>query len=103
MSKSSKLSISKMNQSCERVSHLLKSLSHPQRLMILGCLANGESSVADLLKRCEISQSQASQFLVRMKSEGLIQSRAVGKFRMYSIADEKLRKLIHSIHGIYCN
>lgn len=102
MGKQVKLSIAKMNHSCEMVSGLLKALSHPQRLMILGCLMNGESTVADLLTKCDISQSQASQFLMRMKAEGLIRSRVEGKFRVYSIADENLRKMIYSIHSIYC-
>lgn len=103
MSKQTKLSISKMNQSCIEVSALLKALSHPQRLLILGCLMNGESTVADLLLKCDISQSQASQFLARMKAEGLIRSKVSGKFRLYSIADENLKRLILAIHSIYCS
>lgn len=92
----------KMQKNCLLVSSLLKALSHPQRLMILATLVEGEKSVSEIQEVCEISQSQVSQFLARMKAEGLLDCRADGKFRYYSIADERLASLVRAIHSIYC-
>ena len=68
------ISVSKMKKTCEDVCQILKSLSHPQRLMILGYLLNQPRTVSQLVELTEISQSQVSQFLTRLKYEGLIQS-----------------------------
>lgn len=65
------ISISKMEAQCEIVSKTLKPLSHLQRLMILGHLIQGERTVSELQDLCSVLQSQLSQFLGRMKLEGL--------------------------------
>ena len=79
---------------CARVAALLKSLSHPQRLFLLCCLARGEESVSELLRLTGASQSQISQHLTRMRREGLVQARRSGNFVHYRIADPKLSALI---------
>lgn len=96
------ISISKMEGKCELVSGLLRALSHPQRLMILGHLIGGEKTVTELQDLCSISQSQLSQFLGRMRLEGLLACERKGRFQYYSIADKKIVKLIREIHAIYC-
>jgi len=96
------LSIPKMEKKCELVSGLLRSLSHPQRLMIMGHLIQGDKTVSELQMLCEISQSQLSQFLARMRLEGLIECERRGRFQYYSVSDPKIVKLIQSIHAIYC-
>ncbi len=96
------ISISKMEGRCDLVSGLLKSLSHPQRLMILGHLIQGEKTVGELQELCGISQSQLSQFLARMKLEGLLNCERKGRFQYYSVGDKKIVKLIQAIHAIYC-
>jgi DNA-binding transcriptional ArsR family regulator len=98
-----KLSAAKIEKSCEEVCQLLKSLSHPQRLLILAHLLNGEKTVSDLMELCGISQSQLSQFLSRMKIEGLVGSRRDGKYRYYSVADGRLTHLMQSIQKEYCH
>lgn len=98
-----KISVSKIENSCQEVSDLLRALSHPQRLMIMGHLAQGPKTVTELTEHCEISQSQLSQFLGRMKSEGLVTSERQGKFQYYAIADERLIQLIAAIQNIFCN
>lgn len=97
-----RISVSKMEKSCQQVSDLLRSLSHPQRLMILGHLTQGSKSVSELVGLCAISQSQLSQFLGRMKAEGLIESERQGKYQYYAIADQRLIQLIAVIQNIFC-
>ena len=95
-------SISKMENKCVEVSGLLRALSHPQRLMILGHLTQGEKTVSELQELCGISQSQLSQFLGRMKLEGLVDCHRKGRFQYYGAKDERVIKLIEAIHMIYC-
>jgi ArsR family transcriptional regulator, virulence genes transcriptional regulator len=87
---------------CEEVSQTLKSLSHPVRLKILCHVIDQDRSVNELTDFCEISQSAMSQFLGRMKDEGIIMSRREGTHVFYSLKDPKLRKLLKSIKEIYC-
>ena len=44
-----------------------------------------------------------SQFLTRMKLEGLIKSTKEGKSQIYSVADKKLVHLLKTIQEEYCD
>jgi len=96
------VSVSKIRKSCEEVCSILRALSHPQRLLVMGYLLQGPKTVSELVELCGISQSQMSQFLVRMKIEGLIQSEKQGRFSVYSVRDERLLSLMKSIQAHYC-
>jgi ArsR family transcriptional regulator, virulence genes transcriptional regulator len=89
-------------EQCESVSAVLKSLSHPVRLKILCQVMEKERSVNELTEFCGISQSAMSQFLKRMKSEGLLVSRREQHFVYYSVAEVKLAQLLRAIKEIYC-
>ncbi len=95
-------SIQKIKKSCEEVCLILKSLSHPRRLLILGHLLEGPKTVGELVGLCDASQSQMSQFLIRMKFEGLISSEKDGKYQVYSLADKRLVGLMKTIQTEYC-
>jgi DNA-binding transcriptional ArsR family regulator len=97
-----KISVDKLGEKCETVSGLLRALSHPQRLMILGHLIQGDKTVKELQELCGASQSQLSQFLGRMRLEGLLTHKRKGRFQYYSVADKKVVKLIQAIQNIYC-
>ena len=96
------LLIKDIEKSCADVCRILKSLSHPRLLLILGHLIHGSKTVTELVKLCNISQSQMSQFLIRMKFEGLLDSEKLGKHQSYSVADKRLIKLIKVIQNEYC-
>lgn len=87
---------------CDDVSQALKSLSHPVRLKILCQVIEGEKTVNELTEFCEISQSAMSQFLNRMREEGIVDSRREGTRVYYSVADKSLVKLLKAIKEIYC-
>ncbi|HAZ14901.1 MAG TPA: transcriptional regulator [Bdellovibrionales bacterium] len=91
-----------MKGQCLEVSSILKSMAHPQRLMILCYLADSEKTVSELVQLCNVSQSQVSQFLNRMHREKLLQVRKDGQFSYYSIAEKKVTKLILSMQKIFC-
>ncbi|NDD91367.1 ArsR family transcriptional regulator [bacterium] len=91
-----------MIKQCEATAHLLKAMAHPQRLQLLCYLSERERTVTELEDLCDASQSLLSQFLQRMKSEGLVDSRREGKFVYYSISDRKVLEVIQSLHKIFC-
>ena len=91
-----------MGTCCFEVSELLKSLSHPQRLMILSHLSQGKKTVSELQGLCSISQSQLSQYLNRMRMEGLVSRQRLGKFQIYTIENKELKLLIMAVQKIFC-
>ena len=87
----------------EQVADTLKIISHPYRLMILCLLVDGAKTVGELEQMSGASQSSVSQYLGKMKSEGLVTAEREGQFMHYEIANSDLKKLIKSLHKIYCN
>ena len=94
--------IKMMASRCDEVSQVLKSLSHPIRLKVLCALIDREKPVGELVEFGGISQSAMSQFLIRLKNEGVLSSRKEGTSVYYTLSDERLKKLIHSIKEIFC-
>lgn len=93
----------KMKAQCSEVAAIMKALSHPQRLMLMCHMAEGEKNVSEMLELCDISQSQLSQFLNRMQREKLLKVRKEGNFVFYSISDKNVLKLIQSMQKIFCD
>jgi ArsR family transcriptional regulator len=86
---------------CEDAAGLLKLLAHGPRLKILCLLSNSEQAVGQITAACGVSQSRVSQFLAKLKSEGLVSARRDGKFVYYRIADARARKLIQALRRLY--
>jgi DNA-binding transcriptional ArsR family regulator len=91
-----------MREQCSAVSGILKSLSHPSRLLILCFLCERSYPVGELVELCAVSQSAVSQFLARLKEEGIVDSDKVGQQVFYRIQDPKVQALISSMHSIFC-
>jgi DNA-binding transcriptional ArsR family regulator len=87
----------------EEVASLLRQISHPQRLLILCTIGQGEKTVGEIEEACGASQSAVSQFLKSMKLSGLLDSRREGKFIYYKIEDPKILELIKSLYKIFCH
>ncbi len=96
------MNFTQMKSKSVQVSMKLKAISHPQRLMIMCYLAQGEKNVSQITKLCGISQSQMSQFLTRLLKEGLLSMRKENNFCFYSIKDKKMLKLMKAMHAIFC-
>lgn len=86
---------------CVRVASLFKTLSHPQRLFLLCCLCDGESTVHELQAACGAPQPVISQHLTRMRLEGIVKSRRQGNHVHYRIADPQIPTLIRSMERIF--
>jgi DNA-binding transcriptional ArsR family regulator len=96
------MNLEEMKNQCFEVTTIMKAMAHPQRLMIMCHLSQGEKNVGELVDLCDISQSQISQFLNRMHRERLLKLRKEGNFSFYSIADKRVLKLIQSLQKIFC-
>lgn len=84
---------------------LLKLLSHPVRLSILcNLLHNGEMSVTEIVEAeaGAAGQSQISQFLGKMRSEGLVKSRKEAQTVFYKIGSPQAKKVVQALYDIYC-
>jgi DNA-binding transcriptional ArsR family regulator len=92
-----------LEQKTEELSGLLKQFSHPKKLLILCKLGSWAKTVGELEKNCIISQSQLSQFLKKMKDEGIVDSEKNGQFVSYHISDPKIQQLMKSLESIFCN
>ena len=85
---------------CDEVSRLLGALAHPVRLKVLCQTMDGERSVGELTEFCGISQSGMSQFLARMRNDGLLRSRREGTRVLYAVHDEKVVRLLQALKDI---
>ena len=85
---------------------LLKLLSHPVRLSILcNLIHNGEMSVGEIVEaeKGEAGRSQISQFLGKMRSEGLVETRKEAQTVYYTIKSPQAQKVVQSLYEIYCS
>lgn len=89
-------------QQALQISHILRCISNPKRLLITCMLSEGERCVREILSRIGTTKGNISQHLKLLELNGLITSRRDGNRIYYSIADNKIRKLLQHIKKIYC-
>lgn len=75
----------------------LKIMSHPERLIMLCRLDEGEASVSELVALSGLSQSAVSQHLALLREEGVVSIRGEAQTRYYSLKDQVVRAIIHSL------
>ncbi|WP_408095766.1 ArsR/SmtB family transcription factor [Peredibacter sp. HCB2-198] len=96
------MDIELMQDQCEEVAGLLKQFAHPQRLLILCYLSDGEKQVSEIQEAVGLSQSHTSQFLKRMQNEGLLGLRREKNFSYYYINNLQVTKLLKAMQKIFC-
>ena len=84
------------------VTKILKAISHPKRLIILCRLSEWPQTVGELERTCNISQSQLSQFLTKMRDEWILGSDKSGLYITYRIDNPEILQLLTSLSSIYC-
>ena len=75
----------------------LKLLSHPERLLMLCRMDEGEVSVTELVDLSGLSQSAVSQHLAMLREEGVVNIRGEAQTRFYSLRDPLVRGIIHAL------
>ncbi|KHK91127.1 ArsR/SmtB family transcription factor [Novosphingobium malaysiense] len=78
----------------------LKMMSHPERLLMLCRMDEGEVSVTELVALTGLSQSSVSQHLAMLREEGVVTIRGEAQTRYYSLKDNVVRQIIHALCDI---
>lgn len=75
----------------------LRMMSHPERLLMLCRMDEGEVSVRELIGLSGLSQSAVSQHLAMLREEGVVSTRGEAQTRYYSLRDPVVRGVIHAL------
>jgi DNA-binding transcriptional ArsR family regulator len=87
----------------EDAADLMRSLSHPQRLLVLCALGDEEKSVSELRRLLgDVEQVPMSQQLMRLRADGLVTSRREGTTVYYRIAKDEVLSIIEALHATFC-
>jgi DNA-binding transcriptional ArsR family regulator len=83
----------------QRAAGLLKHVSDPTRLQVLGLLAERERHVGGLCEELNQGQPAVSHHLALLRLGGLIDRRRQGKNNFYSLTDtgERLSKIVEGV------
>ena len=96
------MNIKTMQKKAAEVSALLKSLSHPQRLLILCQLVDRERAVSDLAGLLGAREASVSQQLTLLRKDRLVKTRRDGRTVFYSLARADIKALIGFLYVTYC-
>ena len=75
----------------------LKIMSHPDRLLMLCRLDEGEASVTELVELSGQSQSSVSQHLAMLREEEIVSARSEAQSRYYRLKDPIVHAIIHAL------
>ena len=84
------------------IAEILRSLGNEARLIILCHLSDGEKTVGELEALSGLKQSHLSNNLKQLEGMGFLNKRAHGTARIYSLTDERLKKLLGHLKNLYC-
>ncbi|SFJ53721.1 transcriptional regulator, ArsR family [Bosea sp. OK403] len=84
------------------VAGLLKTLAHPNRLMIVCTLVEGEYSVSQLEEMLDIHQPTLSQQLTVLREAGIVETRREARQIFYRLTEQKAASLVAALHAIFC-
>jgi DNA-binding transcriptional ArsR family regulator len=97
------MNVREMIPSASEAADLMRSLSHPQRLLVLCALGSEEKSVAELRDEIGgIEQVPMSQQLMRLRADGLVESRREGTSVYYRITRPEVLRVIEALQAVYC-
>lgn len=91
-----------LQEKAQYVSSLLKALSHPDRLMLLCELSQGEYCVSELEKKVGVGQPSLSKQLGILRKENIVSTRRAGKQIFYSIASEDISAILMALYQRFC-
>lgn len=96
------MKMKQMAESAAGVADLMKTLSHPGRLLMLCHLVEGEKSVGELARLVGMRETAVSQQLSSMRKEGLVLPRRDGQTIYYSLARPDVARLMTFLYDEYC-
>ena len=93
----------KLEENAEKASKLLKTMSHPSRLMVLCHLMRGECPVSELNQAIPLSQSALSQHLAGLRQAGLVDTRRESQVIYYRLKSQSVTTVLEALYRIYCD
>ena len=85
----------------DEATQLLKTLSHPARLMICCQLQDGELSVSEIESKLNIKQPNLSRELAKLREDGLVETRRESKVIFYRLAEsQRVEKMLQAICAV---
>lgn len=94
--------LSSLQARAEQASALLKAMAHPDRLILLCRLSEGEFCVGELEDALSIRQPSLSQQLGILRQEGLVDARRQGKHVFYSLKSVEAAEVMAVLHKRLC-
>jgi DNA-binding transcriptional ArsR family regulator len=95
--------LQQLRRNAGEASTFLRSLANESRLVVLCALADGEQSVGELNAHVDLSPSALSQHLSALRESGLVQTRREAQTIYYSLADERVVKVLALLKKLFCS
>ena len=92
-----------MHAAAGEAARLLKTLSNPDRLMLLCRLSQGEASVGELEADLGILQPTLSQQLTVLREDALVETRREGKYIFYRVASPRALAVLKVLYDQFCS
>ncbi len=93
-----------MEEKAKKIAALLKVLANENRLLILCELIEEPKTVSRLAEKIpNITQSALSQHLAILKAHGILDYAKSGQSITYSIADDRVERVIEVLKRYYCD
>jgi DNA-binding transcriptional ArsR family regulator len=89
--------LTELKSNASRMAGRLKLMSHPERLLMLCRMDEGEVSVNQLVELTGLSQSAVSQHLALLREEQVVSIRGEAQTRYYSLNDAVVSGVIHAL------
>lgn len=89
--------LSELKANASAMAARMKLMSHPERLLMLCRMDEGEASVRELVELSGLSQSAVSQHLSMLRDEGAVSIRGEAQTRFYSLKDPVVSSIIHAL------
>lgn len=97
------LDLATLRQSAGSACRLLKTLSNPDRLLLLCQLSQGEKTVGELESLVGIGQPTLSQQLGVLREEGLVSTRREGKHIHYTVTSPQALAVMGVLYQQFCS
>lgn len=93
-----------MEEKARAVAELFRVLANEKRLLVLCALADGPLEVHSIADRVPgVSKSGLSQHLAALRHAGLVADEKHGLYVTYSIADERVTRLLDTVKREFCD
>ena len=89
--------LSELKANAASMAGRMKLMSHPERLIMLCRMDEGEVSVSELVELTGLSQSSVSQHLAMLREEDVVSIRGEAQTRYYSLNDRTVSAIIHAL------